>query len=76
MDQTKSHTVRPETKDHQPKMTSLETYQRRWEQLMEDTEKELQKIRGSSLTPELSDAGKGVADGYCRGRSPKVKSDF
>lgn len=57
MDQVKSQTAQAETKDQKPNMTSLESYQSYWEQLMENTEKELQKIRGSSLTPDPSYAG-------------------
>lgn len=57
MDPVKTTAVQPEKKDHTANHNIIESYQRRWEQLMEDTEKQLQKIRGS-LTSELSYAGR------------------
>ncbi|KAJ5732972.1 hypothetical protein N7533_013419 [Penicillium manginii] len=43
MDSVKTKGVAPEKKDDKP--MSVEQYQRRWEQLMDDTAKQIQKIR-------------------------------
>lgn len=54
MDSVKTKAA-PETKDSKP--TSVEQYQRRWEQLMDDTAKQIQKIRGEpDLTSDASHA--------------------
>ncbi|KAJ5287872.1 hypothetical protein N7478_003558 [Penicillium angulare] len=48
MDQVKSQNPQQEKKDAKPTQSgheSVESYQRRWAQLMEDTNKQLQKIR-------------------------------
>lgn len=47
MDTIKPKTVQPEKKDTKP-LNILETYQRRWDQLMDDTTKQIEKIRRES----------------------------
>ncbi|KAJ5389804.1 uncharacterized protein N7496_000872 [Penicillium cataractarum] len=56
MDSVKAKDVPQTSKDTKP-MTSVEEYQRRWAQLMDDTAKQIQKIRGaqtrSSRNPDM-----------------------
>lgn len=51
MDTVKSKTAQPEKKDPKP-LNILETYQRRWDQLMEDTTKQIERIRRESQPPK------------------------
>lgn len=46
MDSVKTKDV-PQTPKATKPMTSVEEYQRRWAQLMDDTAKQIQKIRGA-----------------------------
>ncbi|KAJ5225553.1 hypothetical protein N7468_006778 [Penicillium chermesinum] len=46
MDQVKKPTSQQSSQGSQS-MISVETYQRRWEQLMEDTNQQIQKIRAT-----------------------------
>jgi hypothetical protein len=48
MDSIKAKDIPQSTKDSKP-MTSVEEYQRRWAQLMDDTAKQIQKIRGAQF---------------------------
>ncbi|KAJ5891474.1 uncharacterized protein N7473_007702 [Penicillium subrubescens] len=48
MDSIKTNNVPQPTKESKP-MTSVEEYQRRWAQLMDDTAKQIQKIRGAQF---------------------------
>ncbi|KAJ5090924.1 hypothetical protein N7532_009608 [Penicillium argentinense] len=57
MDSIKTKDVAPEKKDKQPQLSDVEQYQRRWEQLMDDTAKQIQKIRGTIVTSDASHAG-------------------
>lgn len=59
MDSVKPKTIQPEKKDKP--LNILETYQRRWDQLMEDTTKQIEKIR-REFSPKLSYAGIEVTD--------------
>ncbi|OOQ84675.1 hypothetical protein PEBR_29495 [Penicillium brasilianum] len=52
MDSIKTKDVPQTPKDTKP-MTSVEEYQRRWAQLMDDTAKQIQKIRGSTKADSL-----------------------
>lgn len=62
MDSIKAKDV-PQTSNDTKPMTSVEEYQRRWAQLMDDTAKQIQKIRGAqpdppeTLTSDISYAG-------------------
>lgn len=61
MDSVKPKTVQPEKKDTPP-LNILETYQRRWDQLMEDTTKQIEKIRRKPRLRSLSYAGRKITD--------------
>lgn len=63
MDSVKAKDV-PQTSTTTKPMTRVEEYQRRWAQLMDDTAKQIQKIRGAQtqssrtcLTSDISYAG-------------------
>lgn len=45
MDPVKPSNVQPEKKDGGQPLNILETYQRRWDQMMQDTTKQIEKIR-------------------------------
>lgn len=44
MDPVKPSNVQPEKKEGRP-LNIIETYQRRWDQMMQDTTKQIEKIR-------------------------------
>lgn len=48
MDSVKTKDV-PQSANGTKPMTSVEEYQRRWAQLMDDTAKQIQKIRGAQI---------------------------
>lgn len=56
MDQVKKQTS-SQGNQNPKSMVNVEAYQRRWEQLMEDTNQQIQKIRGTLVTSDLSHAG-------------------
>lgn len=71
MDQVKQQSSQQSNQNPKPLM-SVESYQRRWAQLMEDTNQQIQKIRGKPLTYDLSHLGSPQeTDSLYRGRKRK-----
>jgi hypothetical protein len=52
MDQVKTKQARPQKPNTKP-LSMVEAYQRQWEQLMEDTNRQIDKIRRKSIRPRM-----------------------